>query len=149
MIITSFKYWVPIISLLLTSLNATAQSTQQSHLEANLPNTFEEFKIILNRDLQKHFSEKLKTEVDVVASLLRTAPTQSGVSYPKFYAWVEILKSNRIFRAGAVRVVAKDKVRVEVTHFYSEDDIKKQPKSIEQVFPLALCDEIRARARTQ
>jgi len=147
--IANYKNWIMVIGLLLASVNIAAQNIQQSHLGANLPNTFEEFKIIIDRDLQVYFSEKLKSDVTVVPILLREAPTQSGVSYPKFYAWVNVLKSNQVIYGGAVRVAAIDKVRVEVTHFFSKEQIRKQPQAIERVFPLALCDEIRIRAGVQ
>ena len=119
---------------------------QQSHINANLPNTFEEFNKILERDLTKHFSSSLNLKAEVQYELLRKKPTQSGVAYPKFYLWVKILSSNKEIKSGAVRVAAIDKTHVEVTDFVSKRQIIKNPKHIETVFPSTLCDNIRLKA---
>lgn len=52
------------------------------------------------------------------------------------------------FRAGdgAVRVVAVDAERIEVTDYLSQEKIKAESKSIGLVFPRSLCDNIRDRA---
>ena len=123
-----------------------SQGIQQSHIEANLPETFEEFQMILERDLKSYFSEKFGSAVIVKYDLLRRAATQSGVAYPKFYVWISIHNSEIIIDSGAVRVAAIEKVRIEVTDFVSQKEILKNPKSIESIFPRALCGNIRNRA---
>jgi len=142
----SYTFFIVISCVISISANIFSEDIQQSHLIANLPNTFEEFENILARDLTKYFSNKFKTNVIVEYKLLRNGPTQSGVSYPKFYAWVVIKSSGKMISSGAVRVAVIDKVRVEVTDYISQSEIEKNPISIETVFPQVLCNDIRIRA---
>lgn len=140
---------IPLIFIMLAltfPISATSQSIQQSHIDANLPETFEEFQIILQRDLETYFSRFFGKPVTIEYELLRTAPTQSGVAYPKFYAWLNINDSEKQIEAGAVRVAAIDTVQIEVTHYVPQDKILQNPKMIENIFPGALCDGIRDRA---
>ena len=132
---------------MLTTAASPLQEIQQSHIDGNLPATFEAFNKILERDLTKYFSGILNSDINIKYELLRRRPTQSGLAYPKFYAWVTILSSGKVVEAGAVRVAAIDKTRIDVTNFISQRDIVKHPKSIDTVFPAALCDDIRFRAR--
>ena len=143
------KILIPILILIALTLPITAisQSIQQSHIDANLPETLEEFKIILQHDFENHFSRFFGKPVIIEYELLRTAPTQSGVAYPKFYAWIKISDSEEFIAAGAVRVAAIDKVRIEVTDYVSQEEIRENPKMIEDIFPFSLCDGIRDRAR--
>jgi hypothetical protein len=80
--------------------------------------------------------------------LLRKEPTQFGVSYPKFYAWVWIMKNKSILNQGAVRLAAVDKKYFDVTDFISSDSILKSSFNIEEVFPSLLCDKIRQFAKS-
>jgi len=132
-----------------SSLLATAnplQEIQQSHISGNVPATFEEFSTILERDLVKYFSASLSADVTVKYELLRKGPTQSGVAYPKFYAWVKVLSSEKEIESGVVRVAAIEKTHVEVTSFVSKNKIIQSPKFIETIFPLSLCENIRHKA---
>jgi len=49
--------------------------------------------------------------------MLRDGPTQSGVSYPKFYLWVRVAGGKSVDDRGAVRVVAVKRKRFDVTDF--------------------------------
>jgi len=122
------------------------QEIQQSHINANLPNTFEEFNKILERDLTKFFSNSTGHNTTIQYELLRNKPTQSGVAYPKFYVWVNILISGKLIDSGAVRVAAIEKTHIEVTNFIPKKQIEQNPRSIESIFPLSLCDNIRLKA---
>ncbi len=62
---------------------------EQSHIDGNVPAP-KDFQSFLIRDLQKHFSSLLKKKVRVEYELLRDGPTQVGIAYPKYYAWVKI-----------------------------------------------------------
>ena len=132
--------------VLFFSTIASTQDIQKAHIDANLPETLDKFNQILTRDLNAYFTQKLGTGVIVRHELLRRTPTQSGVAYPKFYAWVRIEKNDSSVDAGAVRVVAVDAKRIKVTHYFSQEKIKAEPKSIELVFPRSLCDNIRNKA---
>jgi len=145
------KIVIIIFSLFIYSSFAVSanESIKNSHINANLQKTFNEFKQIMSRDLSSYFSKKYNSNVVVKYELLRKRPTQSGASFPRFYAWVEIKDSEKVIEAGAIRVSAINKTRVELTNYVSQKQIKEKPKSIELVFPLALCNDIRKRAGVQ
>jgi hypothetical protein len=124
-----------------------SQEIQQSHISENLPDTFEEFQVILKRDLEAYFQKHLGRPVTIEYDLLRKAPTQSGVSFPKFYAWISVKESGKVMESGAVRVAAIKKVRIEVTDFVSRKEILNNQSLIDSIFPKALCDGIRNRAK--
>lgn len=84
--------------------------------------------------------------------LLRKEPTQSGVAYPKYYAWVRVHRDDGLLE-GAVRLAAVDDEKFEVTnfevtHFLGAREIVTSPRLIEPVFPQPLHQTIRDRART-
>jgi hypothetical protein len=79
--------------------------------------------------------------------LLREAPTQSGVSYPKFYARVRgIDDQNKTVIKGAMRIAAIDKERFEVTDFMPKAEILEAPDRLESVFPRPLIPRIKEKA---
>ena len=133
--------------IIIVSTTLFSKNLQQSYLEANLPNSFEEFNKILQRDLVTYFSIKFKKPVIVKYNLLRDRPTQSGVAYPKFYAWINIYDSNKLIETGAIRVASIDKVRIEVTDYITQSKILLNPNLIESIFPRPLCNNIRDRAK--
>ncbi len=88
-----------------------------------------------------------RAEEEVTFELLREGPTQSGVSYPKFYLWVRVLSADGDRqRSGAVRVAAVDRLRFEVTDFASREDIVSGVADPASIFPAALVDRVRQRA---
>ena len=137
------------LTLLIACIGAVQVSAhvhQNNHITTNLPSTYEEFTEIVQRDLDSYFSKAEKESVSTSYELLRKQPTQSGVAYPRFYAWVVISINNKIIKQGAIRLTAIDGTRVDVTDFIKSDDIVANPSSIESVFPKSLCDGIRQRA---
>jgi hypothetical protein len=78
--------------------------------------------------------------------LLRRGATQSGVSFPKSYAWVEVQTASAQVVRGAVRVVAVERDRFEVLQFLSAEEIRAKPAAVQSVFPAALVPEISRRA---
>lgn len=67
------------------------------------------------------------------------------MAYPKYYAWVKA-GTTPLPKEGAVRVAAIDQTSFEVTNFVSAEEIRKDPGSIESVFPKLLCPAIRRKA---
>ena len=128
------------------SAQSFSQALQQNHSNANLPSTYEEFTNIVQRDLVSYFSKIENEKVSTSYELLRKQPTQSGIAYPKFYAWVIVSKNNKVIKQGAIRLAAINGTKVEVTDFIQSNVIMAKPKSIESVFPKSLCDDIRQRA---
>src|SRR5277367_5184201 len=105
----------------------------EDHIAANVPERAQ-FSVILTRELNIYFSKKLLSQVDVKYQLLRDQPTQAGLAFPKFYAWVTVLslQSGTKIEEGAVRLEAEDKASFSVTNFVSVDDIKMHPDGLKQ-----------------
>jgi hypothetical protein len=141
------------IATLLTLLLAAAQPTpeqaiqdvQRSHIEGNVPGPAE-FDKLLRRDLAGYFAQaRKKKKIAVDFELLRDGPTQSGVSYPKFYAWVRVAGGRSPADRGAVRLAAIEKKRFEITDFVSEQAIRNDPEEIFRLFPGQVCERIKTK----
>ena len=134
-----------IISALLGSFPALALSQsapQSSHIEANVPPS-ESFEPFLRRDLLAFFNTSpASTVTRVEFKLLRDAPTQSGVAYPKYYLWVKVFAGSALQQEGAARVAAIERKRFEVTDFMSKAQEQSAPAEIGSVFPAALVPTI-------
>ena len=115
----------------------------RSHIDANVP-AAGDFDRFMLRDLAGYFAATFKDQ-PVHYELLRDGPTQSGVSYPKFYLWVTVGNGKSPQQRGAVRVAAIEKKRFEVSDFISEDAVKKDPSGIYRVFPASVCEKINAK----
>ncbi len=116
------------------------------HRDANVP-TPEQLHAVLKRDLLAYFSTLSSIRVTGVSvTLLRNEPTQSGVAYPKYYAWVVLRSDTNETRSGAVRVAAIEKMRFEVTDFLSKETLLADPAAAARVFPFALVADINKRA---
>jgi hypothetical protein len=126
--------------LFLISCNLVALS----HVQGNVP-PGEDFDAFLKRDLEGHFRELSGRNVSVDWELLREGPTQSGMSYPKFYAWVTVYDQDIVIDEGAVAVAAVDKERFDVITFLSRDTIASDPEMIYNVFPGIVCERIEER----
>jgi hypothetical protein len=130
-----------------TTQPAFAQSElQYSHIEANVPKA-EEFERLLQRDLLAFFTQTAGSSATLIeVQPLRVGPTQSGVSYPKFYLWVKVIAGSSVQQEGAVRVTAIQRARFEVTDFLSAASIRENPGEVSKVFPAALVAAIQERA---
>jgi hypothetical protein len=124
---------------------ARVQGLAQSHADANVP-LQPAFDSLLRADLATYFTSHLARDVKVDYELLRRGPTQTGIAYPKFYAWVRVQAGGTV-EEGAVRLAAKERTRFEVTHFIPEAEIRRAPQSLNTVFPPAVADSIRKRLR--
>src|SRR5262249_12717365 len=99
---------------------------ENSHIDGNVPPKGE-FDRILRRDLESYFESQGHQLVTVEYELLRNGPTQAGIAYPKFYAWVRAHAEDAVLEQGAVRLAAIDRTRFRVTDFISEPDIRASP----------------------
>jgi hypothetical protein len=104
------------------------QEIQQSHIDANIPDK-NRFDSLLKRDLQKHFSA-LYGPINIDWKFLRDGPTQSGVSYPKYYLWLKIKNTDEPISEGAVCVQAVDKERFDITNYIDIKQIKDKSLDI-------------------
>jgi hypothetical protein len=112
-----------------------------SHIEANVP-TQKDFDPFLKRDLAAFFHRSSTAPIRVEYQLLREGPTQTGIAYPKFYAWVKVFSGSRLSQEGAVRLAAIDKARFEVTQFVPKSDVARDPQALSRIFPAALIPSI-------
>ena len=111
-----------------------------------LPSDSPEFKRSLQSYLEEYFAGKFKGKIQVSYSLLRRVPTVSGVSDPKYYAWAEVTGDGKTVSAGAARIAEYDTANFGITDFVSREDIASGKAKIEDIFPAALCADIRKRA---
>jgi hypothetical protein len=118
---------------------------QASHIAGNVPPPAA-FDRLLQRDLQTYFARRGIRKPIVRYALLRDAPTQSGIAYPKYYLWVSVWSRGRPAASGAARVEAIERKRFEITHFVARTEILSDPEAISSVFPAPLIGPIRERA---
>ena len=97
------------------------ETIAESHIRANVPDD-KDFDKFLKRDLETYFKGLKGKSVTVQFDLLRKGPTQSGVAYPKFYAWVTIRDHDGVLEEGAVRVAAVEKKQFDVTDYINKAD---------------------------
>lgn len=112
---------------------------------AQTPALVQPFEARLQRGLNAHFGPAGRIEF----SLLRDAPTKSGIAWPKYYAWVRILGDDiqQPPREGAARLADMDGETVEVTHFVTAQQIRADGSAaIDSIFPAALVPRILALA---
>jgi hypothetical protein len=116
----------------------------RSHIDANVP-PHDVFEKVLTRDLRNALCKLPKQPCQVEYELLRKGPTQTGIAYPKYYAWVKVANGESK-QEGAVRLAAVD-MHFEVTDFLAAEKILKVPESVAAIFPAALSNPIRQRAQ--
>jgi hypothetical protein len=132
---------VPII-LLLALAPTVETSAQSSHVVANVPDA-KDFQTFLKRDLLAFFRAQGATDATTVDyQLLREEATQSGVSFPKFYAWVSVNSGDSIVAEGAVRLAAIERTHFSVTHFVAKSKAIESRALVESIFPKPLIDAI-------
>ena len=127
------------------SCDAQLSGVAESHITANVP-AGKDFRSFLIRDFTAYLKPIHGEKLALDYELLRDAPTQSGVAYPKFYLWLKATNAENAIIEGAARVAAIDKKRFEVTDFLSRSDITSRPNSVAQIFPAALLEKIHTKA---
>ena len=140
--------WLALALLFFTPLSsAVAQpNVQQSHVEANVPSP-QSFDVFLKRDLLSFFKHtSVPGATRVAYKLLRDDPTQSGVAFPKYYAWVEVFVGPSRAQEGAVRLAAVNGDHFEVTHFHSAQQVRANASEVGKVFPPPLVPAVIERA---
>jgi hypothetical protein len=122
-------------------------SAVQSVIDANVP-AQAAFDALLQRDLTAYFrATGSPTATAVEWTLLRQQPTQSGISYPKYYAWVRVLDGRKTIAQGALRFAAAERTHFEVRNFVSAAEANTDPERVSWWFPAPLVDGILARAQ--
>jgi hypothetical protein len=118
----------------------------ESHIRGNVP-AKPKFDKYLRRDLTTYFSRASGKKVAVDYEFLRDGPTQTGISFPKYYLWVKVRGGKKLLDQGAVRLAAIDQKRFEVTDYLPKAEMKKAPEQIDWVFPGPVGDRIRQRLK--
>lgn len=129
------------------SQSSEVESIAQSHINANVP-TEKDFDAFLKRDLLAYFVPDSNKDSSLEYELFRKAPAQSGIAYPKFYAWMLIKRNNIVIKEGAVRLAAIEKKRFSVTNFLSREDVIKDPKALYSIFPRPVAEMIKEKVKT-
>ena len=124
--------------------SSVIDSIAESHIDGNVPDE-KDFDKFLKRDLAAYFKESTGKDVVVEYELLRNAPTQSGIAFPKFYAWVKVKEKDNLIEEGAVRLAAMEKKRFGVTDYLKRSDIEKDVEQVYKVFPRPVGDKIKER----
>jgi len=128
------------------SIQNPVAAIQRSHIDANVPAT-QDFRTLMQRDLLDYARASIAdSATSVEYELLREQPTQSGVAYPKYYAWIKVRAGSEVLREGAVRVAAIERKRFDVTDFVSSEQIRSSSDRIDRTFPASLVATILARA---
>jgi hypothetical protein len=120
------------------------REVQQSHIDGNVPPEAD-FDRLLRRDLVAYFASGEDPTPEVSYELLRKGPTQTGIAYPKFYAWVSVRREGHPTREGAVRLAAIDRQRFEIMQFIDQSEIRRNPSGLDQVFPPPVASAIKVR----
>jgi hypothetical protein len=138
-----------IATLVLTSPQLQGQvvleDVARSHIEANVP-AQELFASLLTRDLTAFFRAREPDITTVEYELLRAEPTQTGIAYPKYYAWVRVLKGKDVAEEGVVRLAAVERKQFDVLQFLSRAEITDDPSAVAMLFPRPLVEGILKRA---
>jgi hypothetical protein len=126
-----------VLALILTAgcrAQDTGNGIAESHIEGNVPAS-QDFDAYMKRDLASFLCEGGE-DCHVEYSLLREGPTQTGISYPKFYVWVFCSRQDKLLKQGAARVAAIDRQRFQVTDFLSREQILASPQKVGTIFPV-------------
>lgn len=99
---------------------------------------------LMRRDLGTYFTKRDGPNSRVDFAYLRVGPTITGIAYPKYYLWITSKADNAVVSEGAARVALIDST-IEVTNFLSAAYIRREPASIDAVFPPSVATAIRKR----
>lgn len=137
-----------LLALLLAGMQkdptAPLWDAQRSHIEANVPAPAD-FDRFLRRDLEAYFRSRRGGSAQIKFEMLREGATQSGVSYPKFYVWAQVLGGDVVLEQGAVRVAAVERREFQVTDYLTATSLQADPSGMHKVFPAAVRERIKAK----
>jgi len=147
------KMRIVIVTLLLIMLGSSLalfqsfqtsviDSIAESHISENVPNE-DVFDSLLKRDLEAYFKEVKKKAIIIEYELLLKGPTQTGIAYPKFFAWVVIRDRETLIEDGAVRVAAIDKEHFSVHDYLGRAEIERDPEKLYKMVPRVVVDKIK------
>lgn len=124
--------------LLVGCNNFRLDSYDKSAVDANQKDLSPNFALTL----KEYFRLKTSKNVTIQFDLLRKGGTETGIAFPKYYAWVEIFEGTSRIERGAVRVAEVDTGKYEVTHYLADSEIESDPDIVYSIFPKELGDRI-------
>lgn len=98
----------------------------------------------MRRDLARYFTKRDGAQSRVDFAYLRVGPTITGTAYPKYYLWLTSKADSAVLSVGAARVAVIDGT-AEVTNFLPAAYMRREPGSIDAVFPKPVATAIRQR----
>lgn len=108
---------------------AMSKAVQFSRVDTPVPAFKEQLLALIDSGVKKYFSRENRPKVNVTSELLRIGPSQSGVSYPKYYTWVHVYESNSMTYDGTVRVEVIEQQKSPVTHNCHSNGDSTTPRS--------------------
>lgn len=120
----------------------TLQNIRSGHVAANVPSDAA-FMGLLQRDVQAYLANNQLPAARITIELLRKEPTQIGVSYPKYYAWVRAGDDTGNRVEGAMRIVAIEEAHFEISDFTPAATVRSDPASLASIYPAMLIPTIR------
>lgn len=124
----------------------TMRDIAESHIQGNVPGE-KDFGVFLERDLAAYFKQRAGKQVTVDYEMLRDGPTQTGIGYPKFFAWVKVREDDRILEEGAVVLAAMDRKTFSVNDYHEASSIRKSPQTVRDSFPPPVAETILNRVK--
>ena len=118
--------------LLFNTCGSNRMGAQNNQNSVVLSEISQSFSNSVHRYFQReHGKDDLRVETD----LLRAGGTETGIAFPKYYAWVRVFDHQEFVQEGAIRVARVEENLYEVTHFVSVDKIRENPQETFQIFP--------------
>jgi len=113
----------------------------RSHIEGNVPEQ-EYFNDYLERDLDVYFSEKNEADLSVNFEVLNDEPIQGGLSFPRYYVWVNVEMEDYVIERGMVYVAAIAGEHFQVDDYISEIEIGQDFDAVCEIYPADVCEKI-------
>ncbi|MDF0544829.1 hypothetical protein PX699_20990 [Sphingobium sp. H39-3-25] len=129
-------------------MDRTVAELQASHIEANVRSEAS-FIELLQRDVRAYLVTNRLPAKSVEIELLRKGPTQSGVSYPKYYIWIRAADEAKHHVDGAMLIVAIEQARFDITDFTLAGSIRSDPEQLTSIYPAPLIPAILQRANAE
>lgn len=124
----------------------TMREIAESHIQGNVP-AEKDFSVFLKRDLTAYFNQRAGKQVTVDYEMLRDGSTQTGIGYPKFFAWVRIREGDNVLEEGAVVLAAMDRKAFSVSDYHEANSIRNAPQTVRDSFPPSVAEAILSRVK--
>lgn len=114
----------------------------QGHIDANVPAP-DVFNEILAESIDQYLMDEYNLTRPITEyKLLRDYPSQTGLAFPKYYAWISSKDKDDKVVIGVARLAAIDKDYFDITDFVDSKTITKNGSSELNAFPLDLHQKI-------